>query len=155
MAGKTKKEEYGELVSVEITDASRPDENQNATEDISFVGEQAVGNLLWEYQKEGRIGGVPVEDDCKGLDVNTDEMLQAVFMLKSRPRLLLETLLPGKPESRTAYDELMEKVYNGEARIVDETRQYDQNLGGYVVWVRYDEITYALHPRFKYLKDER
>lgn len=146
--------EYGKLTSVQ-------EASLMSTADIALQGTDGdadsvpgEGNSLWLYQTQGRIYGIPVEDSARSLKIDSDEMLDTVFQLDRRPKSLLLALAPGEQSALDEYDRLLDKVYNGTASILSEDRQFDQVNGRFIVWVRYEELKYVLHPRFSYLREE-
>lgn len=103
---------------------------------------------LWEYMQLGRIAGVPVEESARGIHMETSDMLESAFYLDRRPRMLLVALSPDDPEGQRQYSELLDRVHDGTAAIIDEERQFDAAHARFIVLVRYNELTYRLHPRF-------
>lgn len=112
------------------------------------------GNALSSYRQENRINGVPVAPEDRNLKIGQEDLLNAAFELKRRPRSVLLYMSPENTESQEAYNALLDRVYSGEAVIVDEIKQFDATGCRFVVWVRYDELVYRLHPRFEYLREE-
>lgn len=145
--------DYGKLVStadaVVLDEAGLPGYEAPAKEQT-----QGEGNALWSYHGEGRIDGIPVDERDRGLKVDSDEMLHVMFRLDRRPCSLMLYMSPDDEEGRKAYDGLLQRVYDGEVLVVDEIKQYDPAGGRFIVWVRYDELKYVLHPRFNYLREE-
>jgi len=147
------RDSYGELTS--MSDATLAEDNifssQGGDDEITDAG-----NALWSYQHENRINGVPVAEEDRGLLIGSDDMLNVAFVLERHPRsmLLKLSLSCEDHHDKEKYDALLENVYNGSAIIVDEDRQFDAAKGCFIVWVRYDELQYVLHDRFKYLREE-
>ena len=109
---------------------------------------------LWSYINEGRINGTPVAAEDCGLKIDSDAILRAAFMLVREPHSLLLYMSPEDTESQTKYDSIISRMYSGDVEIIDEQKQYDPNKGRFIVWLRYDVVHYALHPRFHYLREE-
>lgn len=105
------------------------------------------------YMNKGTINGVPVAEADRCAKVDSEALLDQAFILDRKPRSSIFRLSPDRPEELAAYDELLALVYGGKAIIVDETKQFDTANGCFLVWVRYDELCYMLHPRYGYLKD--
>ena len=103
---------------------------------------------LWEYTQLGRIAGIPVEKASQGLRIENADMLEAAFYLDRRPRMLLVSLSPDDQEGQRQYAELLDRVHDGTAAIIDEERQFDAAHSRFIVLVRYNELTYRLHPRY-------
>lgn len=143
---------YGSLVSMdeaEIIDDS--DLLANPQNDSGITSE---GNMLWSYREEGRIANIPVATEDRNLKIDSDELITAAFELDRKPRSLLLHMSPDDSESCEKYDKLLERAYNGEIIIVEELKQFDAANARFVVWIRYDEVCYRLHPRFHYLREE-
>lgn len=148
--------EYGELVSIADTTVRMKGE-VDETEDGSNVvntGSSEVGNVLWEYQKLGRIYGIPVNKEHVGLGITSEDMLFMMFKLSAKPGLLLLSMSPEDAESKKKYDSLLERVYDGSVRILEESRQFDATSCRFIVWIKYEELQYDLHPRYKYMAEE-
>ena len=141
---------YGTLGSVEDAAALSMDEQEEQQPYID-----TVGNSLWDYQHEGRINGVPVFEGDRDLKIDRDDMLAAAFTLYRTPRSLLLYLAPGDDDKGNAkYSELLLAAADGSVEIIDELRQWDAGSNRFVLWVRYDELEYRLHPRFAFLREE-
>jgi len=121
------------------------------TPDIHITDE---GNALWSYQREGRINGIPVVESARGLKIDNDELLSVAFELERVPKSEIFYMSPDNQEGIGKYDTILGKVYNGEAVVLEENKQYDAQKGCFLVWVRYDLLAYKLHPRFEYLTKE-
>ena len=145
--------DYGTVVSTKdavlLQDAELPSESGQESNDIS-----SVGNALWSYLHENRINGIPVKNGDCNLPIERDDMLSATFQLVSVPKSMLLWLSPDDAEAIAKYDDLLQRVYNGTVIIQDEVKQYDAAKGKFIVWVRYNEVYYELHPRFQYLREE-
>lgn len=115
---------------------------------------EGQGNLLWSYQNEDRLYGIPVEEQFRKLKIDRDETLVNAFELVRRPRLLLVLMNETSEEATRKYNDLLDAVYDGRAEIVDETRQFDPAKSAFLVWVRYNELSFRLHPRYNYLLEE-
>lgn len=111
-------------------------------------------SLLWEYMNQGTINGVHVAQSDRNLKISSSDMVQNAFQLERVPRSLLVYMSPDDEDGQRRYDEVLSKAYAGEVMIVDEQKQFDPAKGRFVVWLRYDEVHYALHPRFSYLREE-
>jgi len=148
-----KRDIFGEVASIE--DASTFDDSSlpghNPTPDVHITDE---GNALWSYQREGRINGIPVAENARGLKIGSDELLAVAFELVRVPKSEIFYMSPDNEDGIKKYDDILGKVYNGEAVILEENKQYDPQKGSYLVWVRYDLMSYRLHPRFEYLMRE-
>ena len=142
---------YGELTGV----ADAPVRQHLDMPGIVPDSEPGKGNALYEYLKNGTINGAPVAPEDKGLAVDSDELLQSAFQLVRRPCFKLLRLSPDDKESQHEYNEVLDRVYDGSVYIVDEDRQFDAAHGGFVVWLRYDELCYKLLDRFGYLRNEQ
>ena len=112
------------------------------------------GDLLFEYQTEGRIGGIRVDQADRGVPVSSEDELLAAFELDRVPRLLSAYVKPGEAGATDAYEELLRKVYEGEAVVIDESREWDQAGARFALWVRYDEVRYRLRKRYAYLREQ-
>ena len=56
--------------------------------------------------------------------------------------------------TQAEYDAILDRAYKGEIILVDEIKQFDAANSCFLVFVRYDEVMYKLHPRFNYLRGE-
>ena len=112
------------------------------------------GNILWSYQNEGRIYGVPVVPEHRGLKIDTDDAVTSYFELVRRPRSMILLMNTDTPDAQAKYDELLDAVYDGRAEIVEETRQFDSAKSAFLVWISYNELCFKLNPRFHYLLEE-
>ena len=112
------------------------------------------GGLLWEYRYEGKINGIRVADRDRSLPIDKDADIMAAFELVRVPRSELLVVSPDSPDGLKRYNEILEMAYAGAATVLDETRQFDSAKGGFIVWIRYDELSYALDSRHAYLREE-
>lgn len=149
---------YGQLDGMDDTklagmDAMRlADAAEGEQQDAIRLSDQ--GDLLWSYQNEGRIYGVPVVKEHQGLKLDTDDAVVRVFELVRRPKSMILLMNADTAESQEKYDRLLDDVYDGRAEIVDETKQFDPAKSAFLVWVRYNELSFRLNPRFSYLLEE-
>ena len=145
--------EYGTLISAEeaelLLDSSLPGAEQDTESEVS-----PLGNALWSYKEEHRINGIKVASGDCGLPIDRDDVLNTAFQLVSVPKSLLLWLSPDDAEAIAKYDALLQQVYDGSVIIQDEIKQYDQTKGKFMVWIRYNEVSYKLHPRFQFLREE-
>lgn len=142
--------DYGRTVSVDdalLSDMPVQDQQEEHQVD-------PFANPLWWYQNTGTINGVPVDPKDLNLPINKQDLLQAAFELNRRPRSAIFWMSPEDKESIEQYDKLLDDQFNNKIIIVEETKQYDPNKSKFMVWVRYDELCYMLHPRFEYLREE-
>lgn len=145
--------EYGTIVSTKETelllDSDLPKADSEEDSEIS-----PLGNALWSYKEEHRINGIQVAPGDCGLPIDRDDVLNTAFQLVSVPKSLLLWLSPDDAEAIAKYDALLQQVYDGAVIIQDEIKQYDQTKGKFMVWIRYNEVSYKLHPRFQFLREE-
>lgn len=134
-----------------LDDAERVAQDQQ--EDAFDVSSDA-GNVLWSYHNENRLNGVPVADEDRGLKIDDEGMLGSVFVLCRTLRSMMLYLSPDGGEGVDRYNDLLDKINDGRAEIIDEIRQWDQDNSRFVLWVRYNDLEYRLHPRFSYLREE-
>lgn len=113
-----------------------------------------LGNALWIYQTQGKINGVPVAQEARGLPIDGDDMLQTVFMLDKHPRCMVLRLHDGDCSDKDKFDELLSRAYLGEVSIVSEDIQFDASRGHFLVLLKFEELQYVLHPRYSYLKND-
>ena len=113
------------------------------------------GNLLWSYRKEHKINNIQVNPSDLDLPIDTDDLLTEAFRLHVVPRSAIFWMSPDNEESIKKYDQLLKDASDGKIIIVNEDKQYDQSKGAFMVWVRYDEAAWELHPRYDYLKKEQ
>lgn len=149
---KKQKDIYGQLSSIDDAVLIPDDVLQETPE--TGDDSQNKGNALWLYFHEDKINGIPVAEEDRHLKIDKDELLAAAFMLDRRPKSVVLYMSPEDTESSDKYDELLKREYNGEIIIVDELKQFDMQKGRFIVWVRYDEVRYKLHPRFEYLRED-
>ena len=149
-----KQAEYGQVYSAKDTELLQDSQLPKASQEGAPQDISSVGNALWSYKTEGKINGVPVKSSDAGLPIDREDLLQAAFQLESIPRSMLLWLSPDDEEAIAKYDELLNRVYNGSVIIVDEMKQYDSAKSKIMVWIRYNEVSYALHQRFQYLREE-
>ena len=142
--------EYGRTVSIEdvqLAEIPVPDEREQHTVD-------PYANPLWWYQQTGTINGIPVDPSAQNLPINKQDLLESALVLNRRPKSAIFWMSPDDKEAIEQYDKLLDDQFNGKILIVEETKQYDPNKSKFMVWVRYDELCYMLHPRFEYLREE-
>lgn len=113
----------------------------------------STGDALWAYRNEGKINGIVVRESDRDLNVERDDQLQQAFQLHNVPHSEVFWLSPDDTDSLEKYNNLLQRVYDGTAIIVDEQKQYDTAKGKFMVWIRWDEVCYELNPRYSYLKE--
>lgn len=123
-------------------------------EGVESSGKNDTGSLLWEYHKLNTINGIPVDSGATGLKIDDESVLIEAFALKRTPKIEMLSLGLDNAEGLARYNEVLDMAYAGKAAILDETRNYDPEKHCYVVLLRYDLISFALNPRFDYLKTE-
>lgn len=146
----TENDDYGHMVSIdEVMLSESPFKEEKAENQIS-----TIGNELWSYHNEGRIHGIPVADNAVGLPIDRDDMLDVAFTLKRVPKSKIFWMSPEDEESIKLYDAMLAQQADGQLIIIDELKQYDTSKCKFMVWLRYDELSYELNPRFDYLREE-
>ena len=146
----TENDDYGHMVSIdEVMLSESPFKEEKAENQIS-----TIGNELWSYHNEGRIHGIPVVDNAVGLPIDRDDMLDVAFTLKRVPKSKIFWMSPEDEESIKLYDAMLAQQADGQLIIIDELKQYDTSKCKFMVWLRYDELSYELNPRFDYLREE-
>ena len=128
------------------------DDNDQQKHKNNIVVQQ--GEALWSYRYENKINGIVVADADRDLAIERDDQLPERFRPHFVPRSKIFWLSPDDTEQNDEYEKLLKDVYDGKAIIRDEQKQYDSAKGKFMVWIRYDEVCYELHPRFSYLKEE-
>lgn len=142
--------EYGRTVSA--ADAALADSPIKDEQPKNVIDGSA--NLLWMYQNTGTINGTPIDSSALGLPIDRPDLLEAALYLNRKPKSAIFWMSPEDTDSIEKYDQLLEDQFNGKVLIVEELKQYDQSKSKFMVWVRYDELCYMLHPRFAYLREE-
>ena len=146
----TENDDYGHMVSIdEVMLSESPFKEEKAENQIS-----TIGNELWSYHNEGRIHGIPVADNAVGLPIDRDDMLDVAFTLKRVPKSKIFWMSPEDEESIKLYDAMLAQQADGQLIIIDELKQYDTSKCKFMVWLRYDELSYELNPRFDYLRED-
>lgn len=147
--------DYGKVISASdanlLQDAMLPTANVNEETDELSVG--AALNALWFYHKEGTINGVPVAEEDRDLPITSDAQLMSAFELDKKTRSVLLWLGPHEKESNECYNKILELQDKGAAVINEETKQYDPAKCLFIVWVKYTQFKYKLHPRYNYLRE--
>lgn len=104
--------------------------------------------LVWEYTQEGKMYGIPVAEDAKGLPLSTKEELEEALYLDRHPCLKVLSLSPDDPEGQRQYTELLDKVYRGSVAIIEEAGHFDPAKARFINIVKYNELEYRLRPRY-------
>ena len=110
---------------------------------------------LWSYREEHQIQNIQVQKSDWNLPIADDDMLSKAFRLHSVPHSEMFWMSPDDEESMAKYNQILQDAYDGKIIIVDEQKQYDQSKGKFLVWLRYDEVAWELHPRFAFIREER
>jgi hypothetical protein len=135
----------GSLVDTSKILSDEPSRNDTITKD---------GNLLWSYVNEGRLYGIPVAAQDRNLKIDREDLLTSAFDLVRHPKSELLIISEDDPTGLNRYNEILEGVQDGKISIVDETRQFDPAKCRFILWIRYDVLECALHPRYAYLREE-
>lgn len=147
--------DYGQVVSAKDTallqDEMLPQNGTNSEVDELSIG--AALNPLWFYHKEGTINGVPVADEDRDLPILSDAQLMSAFELNRTSKSVVLWLSPHEKEYNELYNRILAMQDKGAAVVTEETKQYDQTKSMFMVWVKYTELKYKLHPRYNYLKE--
>jgi len=112
-------------------------------------------DALWSYREEHKIQNVQVKQSDCNLPIADDETLAKAFRLSTVPHSEMFWLSPEDTEALEKYNQIIQAAYDGKVIIVDEQKQYDQSKGKFMVWLRYDEVGWELHPRFEFIREER
>ena len=144
--------DFGQLTGMDEADLLHEDDlpRPEPPEQSSAISAEATP--LWEYLTQNTIGGIQVEEGSRGLQINSSDLLMVAMQLKQVPKVFVCWLSPEDEAGKKAYSDLLAMA--GERRIFidEETRQYDTAKSAYMVFVRYSEVSYVLHPRFEYLR---
>jgi ribosomal protein L25 (general stress protein Ctc) len=145
--------------AVLLTEEDIPWDEKQAERELDKNKKQTIvastGDALWAYRNEGKINGVVVRESDRNLNVERDDQLQQAFQPHNVPHSEVFWLSPDDTESIEKYNQLLQRVYDGTAIIVDEQKQYDTAKGKFMVWIRWDEVWYELNPRHSYLKEAK
>lgn len=152
-------QQYGQLDGMDDTqlagiEAMRLADKGNPERKEADITLPDQGNLLWSYINEGRIYGVPVVREHQGLKLDTDELVANAFELIRRPRSMVLLINTEATEDQDKYNALLDAVADGRVEIVDELKQFDPAKSAFLTWVRYNELSFRLHPRYSYLLEE-
>ena len=113
-----------------------------------------TGKVIWEYHELGRINNIPVADSDLNLPIDNEVTLDEAFTLKRIPKSKVFWMSPEDEDSIKLYDDLLAQQTDGRLQIIEESKQYDPNKGKFIVWLRYDELSIELKPRYAYLREE-
>ena len=147
--------DFGELVGSENAQVLVESDLPGMSEEQDPQGVSTATNPLWEYHELGTINGVQVNPDARNLNIDTLDKLLVALQLQYRPKVFVCWISPDDEAGMAAYTALLDRVSRLEIVIDEETRQYDPGKSAYMVFVRYSEISYGLHPRFNYLRGEQ
>lgn len=142
--------DFGHVISPEEAQLSL-DPTQDNQADNPVISN---GDLTWEYHNMGRINGVRVADDDIALPIEKDELIDGAFELRRIPRSKIFWMSPEDADSIKLYDDLLALQESNEIQILEEIKQYDAAKSKFMVWLRYDELSYVLKPRYAYLREE-
>lgn len=148
---------YGAVYGIQDISLQKEDTLGDVEKATSIPPEGGVdlkGNMMWEYQKLGRINGVPVKESDKHLKLDSADRLIDAFQLDRRPVSLVFHLAPDNEDDAKKYNDILDGVHDGSLEIIDEIRQFDQDKGWFVVWIRYNELQYVLNPRYSWLRED-
>lgn len=109
------------------------------------------GESLWCYHNTNKINGIPVSPEATALPIDSEELLQAALVLQRRPKSAV-MFITAEDTEVSAYQQLLDRVSRCEVEVIDELREFDAQHSRFIIWVRYNELQYVLHPRFEYLK---
>ena len=144
----------GELVSSHdaglVLDSMLPQDGTQPSHELD-----PLGNALYSYKFEDRINGIVVAEQDRKLPIDREDLLAVAFRLKSTERSWVFWMSPEHEENCDKYAELLNQANEGRVRIVEETKQYDTAKSAFMVWIRYYECEFELHPRFEYLRKEQ
>lgn len=144
----------GELVSSHdaglVLDSMLPQDGTQQPHELD-----PLGNALYSYKFEDRINGIVVAKQDRKLPIDREDLLAVAFRLKSTERSWVFWMSPEHEENCKKYAELLNQANEGRVRIVEETKQYDTAKSAFMVWIRYYECEFELHPRFEYLRKEQ
>jgi len=140
---------YGVLTAP--SDAEATTWTPSETPGRGFSGEAAA---LWEYHTLGKFMGIPVCAGDRDLKVDRLDLLQEAFLVRRFPKAQVFRISTEGGESLEKYEGILSKVASGEYEIVDEERQFDAQSGSFVVWLRWNELSVELNPRYEYLREE-
>lgn len=142
--------DFGHMVSLQ--DAMLEEPPMGDPQGANIVS--SVGDLVWEYHELGRINNIPVAGADLNLPIDSEKLIDDAFTLKRIPRSKVFWMSPEDEDSIRLYDDLLAQQTDGKIQIIEEAKQYDPNKGKFIVWLRYDETTIELKPRYAYLREE-
>lgn len=147
---------FGEIYTAQDVTINSLETALSAKADSSSNILQATdeSQALWEYQQNNTIDGIKVAEHDRQLAIDSVDTLRDVFQLYREPKAELFILDPANKEGLDAYNKVLNKVYDGEATIINESREYDAVNSRFLVYIRYDIICYKLNNRFNFLRDE-
>ncbi|MBQ6471828.1 MAG: hypothetical protein IJJ33_07585 [Victivallales bacterium] len=139
---------YGEVLSPADAEATGWEPVEEPSRRPTATGD------LWAYHNAGRVFGVPVRESDRGLKIGSEELLQQAFVLRRAPKSLMLYLSPDDTEAMDKYEAVLSRIAAGECELVDEERQFDAAHSRFLVWLRYNELSAELNPRFDYIREE-
>lgn len=111
-------------------------------------------NALWCYHKKGTIGGVPVSQKDKDLNISTQKQLVDAFQLNSQINVWTGWLSPQFPQDLIKYKEIKQAEADNKCLIIEHQLQYSAAKDAYLVLVTYANLQFQLNDRYSFYKQD-
>lgn len=110
--------------------------------------------LLWQYNKQKHVLGVPVQQDSSKLPFNTQQQMLAALQLVNDIQYWTGYLSPQYPQDCKAYTEIKQKLADGSSVLVSQDKQFIADKNAFLCFLVYNNLSYRLNERYNFYKQE-
>lgn len=115
-----------------------------------------MSGRMWQYRNKNSIQGIPVSQQAQDLPLNTFQQVMQALYIKYTAKVWTGYLSPDKQDIQSSkqYAQLKSKQLGNTIFVLNQERHFCASLNKVMIILTYTELSYQLHQRFKYLKQE-
>lgn len=132
-------------------------QNTKISMDIAQIPDtnQVPGSTnLWSYHKMGTINGVPVRQQDKHLNIDTQKALLDAFQLDNQIIVWSGWLSPQYPQDMKVYQDIKQLEAQNKCIILEHQLQYSSTKDAFLVLLTYTNIQFKLNNRYSFYKQD-
>lgn len=121
---------------------------------IPDTNQVSGSNNLWSYHKMGTINGVPVRQQDKNLNIDTQKDLLNAFQLDNQIVVWTGWLSPQHPQDMKVYQNIKQLEAQNKCIILEHQLQYSNIKDAFLVLMTYANIQFKLNTRYSFYKQD-
>lgn len=115
-----------------------------------------MSEQMWKYKNLKEFKGCPVQSQAQDLPVESIDKLERALQLKTKVYTWTGYISPLDEDIQNVhqYNRIQQGLNEGKFSILDQQKHFCGSLNKILVLIVYNQLSYTLHPRYKYLKEQ-